>query len=374
MAGASPKNPSTLIFWNDLENDERLRTCSLAAKGLWDHHMLPIAARSVEPGVVLIGDHPCKVAGDLPKLLARVAGESPDVIAELLRELVDSGAASVDEHGRAYNRRMVREEAIRKARSAAGKRGAEATNAANLDRRQKSGKHPGKSNGDEGGKQSGKDGGKQSGKKSDVHHAKNGGNIGENGGDTEWESRQNSSNSAGKANGAHAGDLFGKTAPSSIFKLQASSESDDGESFTDRSFVGGADASAKRSPEAEVVDLWNQTAESLNAELGRTEWPRAQKLTGTRRKQIRQRLRDAGNIEGIKTALARARADPWARGETQRPPDHANWRFNFDYFIKEKTFTQIMEKPDDDPRRSARQSSHEQQRQALAEWSREGDR
>ena len=43
----NPKNPYTLLFWNDLENDERLGTCSLAAKGLWTCHLLPIAARSV---------------------------------------------------------------------------------------------------------------------------------------------------------------------------------------------------------------------------------------------------------------------------------------------------------------------------------------
>jgi hypothetical protein len=127
-------------------------------------------------------------------------------------------------------------------------------------------------------------------------------------------------------------------------------------------------------PESEVVELWNETAETLNAELGRAEWPRVQKLTGPRRKQVKQRLRDAGGIEGIRTALARARADPWARGDTRRPAEHANWRFNFDYFIKEKTFTQIMERPDEPARRPIEQSSHERQRQALAEWSREGDR
>ncbi len=366
--GNRRQNPSTLVFWNDLENDEQLRTCSLAAKGLWDHHMLPIAARSVEHGVVLIGDHPCKVAADLPKLLARVAGESPGVIAELLRELVDSGAASVDEHGRAYNRRMVREETIRKARSAAGKKGAEATNAANLDRRQKSGKHPGKG----GGKHSGKDIGKRSGKNDQAEQAVSVGITTENDDLSDNSERQTSSKDAGKING----DPSSKTAPSSLFMLQASSESNDGESCTDRSFVNGADAPTERSPNADcmaVVELWNDAADALNAELGRTEWARVQKLTSPRRKQIRQRLRDAGDIHGIRTALARARADPWARGETKRPAEHADWRFNFDYFIKEKTFTQIMEKPDDTPRRPAQQSDHERQRQALAEWSREGD-
>lgn len=117
------KNPSSILYWNDLENDAQLKTCSLAAKGLWDHHMLPIAARSAEPGVILLGNHPSRLDGDLPMLLARSVGESPETIAILLRELVDSGAASVDAAGRVYNRRMVREEGVRKARADAGRKG-----------------------------------------------------------------------------------------------------------------------------------------------------------------------------------------------------------------------------------------------------------
>jgi hypothetical protein len=122
MTGA--KNPSSIVYWNDLEGDAELKTCSLAAKGLWTCHLLAIAARSPLQGVIIIGSWPCKVEADLPMVLANMVGGSPDVMAALLAELVNSGAASVDEHGRMYNRRMVRERQISEARSAAGKAGA----------------------------------------------------------------------------------------------------------------------------------------------------------------------------------------------------------------------------------------------------------
>lgn len=138
------KNPSSILYWNDLENDAQLKTCSLAAKGLWDHHMLPIAARSAEPGVVLLGNHPSRLDGDLPTLLARSVGEMPETIAALLRELIDSGAASVDAKGRVYNRRMVREEGIRKARAEAGRRGGTAPKTKKANPQQTSSEGPSK--------------------------------------------------------------------------------------------------------------------------------------------------------------------------------------------------------------------------------------
>ncbi len=123
----NPKNPSSLLFWNDLENDEKLGTCSLAAKGLWTCHLLPIAARSPEPGVVIIGSWPCRVGSDLPVVLSNRVGASPDVVSVLLDELINSGAASVDESGRLFNRRMVREAKTRVERANAGAAGGRAT-------------------------------------------------------------------------------------------------------------------------------------------------------------------------------------------------------------------------------------------------------
>ena len=118
------KNPHSTLFWNDLENDAELKTCSLAAKGLWTCHLLPIAARSPEPGVVTIGSWPSKVGADLAMVLSNVVGGSADVLAALIDELVNSGAASVDAEGRLFNRRMVRAAKLSEKRSAAGRTGA----------------------------------------------------------------------------------------------------------------------------------------------------------------------------------------------------------------------------------------------------------
>ena len=134
------KNPYSTVFWNDIENDEKLKTCSLAAAGLWLRHMLPMAARSPEPGVVLSGKWPCRIDGDLPTVLANIAGGSPDVIAALLDELVKSETASIDAGGRVFNRRMVRAHNLSEERAAAGRAGAEA-------RWQTHGKHHGKRDG-----------------------------------------------------------------------------------------------------------------------------------------------------------------------------------------------------------------------------------
>jgi len=274
---------------------------------------------------------------------------------------VKSETASLDDHGRIINRRMVRKYAISQARSEAGKRGAETTNAS----RQKSGKGVGKRGGKDGGNQSGNSDGKQVGKTAAPESDLSPSVTTENPDDAAEASRQNSGKDIGKADGKDDGKPPAKGSPSSSFMLQASYESRN--SLVETTLVNGAGAPDEpelipdddltpplildRSPEAAAVRLWNETADSLNSELGHTEWPRVQKLTPDRKRQVRKRLGESGGIEGFRIALGRARADPWARGETARPAEYANWRFNFDHFVKEKTFTQIMEKPDDDPSR-----------------------
>lgn len=142
------KNPYDNLFWNDLEHDEKLKTCSWSARGFWTCKLLPVAARSIERGVVILGDHPCRWNEDLPTLLAIDAGAgSPDIIETvaasflaMLTELVKSGAASVDDKGRVYNRRMVRVRELSETRRKAGQTGAAA-------RWQTDSKHHGKPDG-----------------------------------------------------------------------------------------------------------------------------------------------------------------------------------------------------------------------------------
>jgi hypothetical protein len=87
--------------------------------------MLPAAAESTEYGVVILDGMP-SLQQDLGELFSREIGETPEVAQALVDELVRMGAASVDERGRVYCRRMVRKERLRQQRSAAGKLGAPA--------------------------------------------------------------------------------------------------------------------------------------------------------------------------------------------------------------------------------------------------------
>jgi hypothetical protein len=146
----NPDNPSTTFFWNDWDNEPGMKFCGLAAQGLW-LKMLSLAARSREYGVVLLGDHPSS-REDLPALLAPSCGETPATIDKLIDDLITFKVASVDDHGRIFNRRMLVEAKLSAERSVAGRKGADVTNC----KRQKFGKGVGKQVGKAGGKRSGK--------------------------------------------------------------------------------------------------------------------------------------------------------------------------------------------------------------------------
>jgi len=136
------KNPSTTFFFNDWENDPELKTCSLAAQGLW-MRLLCIAARSPEHGVVQIGSQQSGLPHGLT-LIASAVGRPPEETAALIDELLSSGAASRDRQGRICCRRMIRAENIRLQRSLAGKMGAAVTNGKTTENGFWRGKTPGK--------------------------------------------------------------------------------------------------------------------------------------------------------------------------------------------------------------------------------------
>ena len=182
--GRNPDNPSTTFFWNDWDNEPGMKFCSLAAQGLWVK-MLSMAARSREPGVVLIGDHP-SLRQDLPALLSASCGESLDVIDKLITNLVTFKVASIDGRGRVINRRMVAEAKLSASRASAGRLGAAVANR----ERQKSGKG--------GGKQGSKPDGKRGGKTPSEARPANVSPSTTNGRGTENGTRQNGGNTSGK--------------------------------------------------------------------------------------------------------------------------------------------------------------------------------
>ena len=104
-----------------LAND-RLRLCSLGARGLW-LEMLFFMQRCNPRGYLQ------QESGKPVTLeqLARIAGCLNGEVTFLLQELIDSGSAGVSEQGVIFCSHMVQNEALRKVRSAAGSKGGRVT-------------------------------------------------------------------------------------------------------------------------------------------------------------------------------------------------------------------------------------------------------
>lgn len=91
-----------------------LRSCSLAAKGLWID-MLCLMHEGNPYGTLKVGD---KVI--LPAILARMVGVSLHEVEGYLQELIEAGVCSTDISGCIFSRRMIRDEEIRAKRAAGG--------------------------------------------------------------------------------------------------------------------------------------------------------------------------------------------------------------------------------------------------------------
>jgi hypothetical protein len=118
----SGKMPWIKWFPSDWLADEKLRLCSLAARGLW-MDLLSLMHKSDRRGFLQ------QASGKpfTPEQLARIVGCPVEEVSRLLQELIDSGATSVSEDGVLFCRRMVREEQLRQTRAAAGAKGGATT-------------------------------------------------------------------------------------------------------------------------------------------------------------------------------------------------------------------------------------------------------
>ena len=95
--------PWMKFYPQDWRADERLRLCSLSARGLW-LEMMAIMHRATPYGHLLIGG----ISPSAAQLATQVGAAAADVIAGL-RELEDASVYSKDEAGVIYSRRMVRD-------------------------------------------------------------------------------------------------------------------------------------------------------------------------------------------------------------------------------------------------------------------------
>ena len=111
------KRPSFQFYPSDWLRDTALRTCSTGARGLWID-MICYMHEGTPYGHMKVGD---KVI--LPENLARMVGETLEVVQGWLGELKEAGVYDLTEEGVICSRRMIRDESIRNARAEGGKLG-----------------------------------------------------------------------------------------------------------------------------------------------------------------------------------------------------------------------------------------------------------
>jgi hypothetical protein len=116
---APKKRPASQYYWGDWWKDKGLHSCSLAARGLW-HEMNCLMHEGEPYGHLTLNGRPMTVAQ-----LANQCRISAPQCKKLLDELAAAGVPSETTDGVLFSRRMVRDEAIRNARAAGGKDGAE---------------------------------------------------------------------------------------------------------------------------------------------------------------------------------------------------------------------------------------------------------
>lgn len=111
------KRPSFQFYPGDWLRDTGLRSCSVAARGLWIDALCLM--HEGEPYGHLKVNH--KVISKVN--LARMIGATLQETEEWLKELQDAGVFSVADDGALISRRMVRDESLRQIRAAGGSKG-----------------------------------------------------------------------------------------------------------------------------------------------------------------------------------------------------------------------------------------------------------
>lgn len=111
------KRPSFQFYPGDWLHDAALRSCSVAARGLW-MDMLCYMHQSERYGYLVVGD---QIVGK--SALSRMTGVPTKALTSLLNELFKSGVLNQNGEGIYYSKRMIRDEEIRLKRAAGGVKG-----------------------------------------------------------------------------------------------------------------------------------------------------------------------------------------------------------------------------------------------------------
>ena len=124
------KRPAFQFYPKDWRDEQSLRLCSMAARGLWIDLMC-LMHSSDRYGHLELNGEPMAI-----EQVARLLGEQPKDVKRWMAELTANRVCSVTDDGVMFSRRMVRDEQVRERRAAGGEAGAE--------HGQKGGEHGGK--------------------------------------------------------------------------------------------------------------------------------------------------------------------------------------------------------------------------------------
>lgn len=111
------KRPAFQFYPADWRKDVELRSCSIAARGLWID-MLCIAHECEPYGHLTVNGKPM-TAGQI----AGQVGLTKQQCSALIQELADNGVARMADEGAIYSKRMVDDERLRNVRAEAGRLG-----------------------------------------------------------------------------------------------------------------------------------------------------------------------------------------------------------------------------------------------------------
>jgi hypothetical protein len=112
------KRPAFQFYPADWRKDVELRSCSLAARGLWID-MLCIAHECDPYGHLVLNGKPMTAI----KIAGQIGGITGPQVQRLIDELIENGVARIKEDGTLYSKRMVEDERLREIRAEAGKLG-----------------------------------------------------------------------------------------------------------------------------------------------------------------------------------------------------------------------------------------------------------
>jgi hypothetical protein len=110
----------TKFYWSNWLGNSKLRMCSIGARGMWID-MLAVAAQNDPVGYIHVPD------GQPLRLMSRISGISLDEAQAFFEELCEAGVIHVDQHGRLYDPRMVRDNENLQKAITSGRRGGRAS-------------------------------------------------------------------------------------------------------------------------------------------------------------------------------------------------------------------------------------------------------